>query len=153
MKFKASCYCAFTIALAFVAFGFIDSPEPVDLSWSLIVGMAMTAGFLWPPSFCVCIVLLVPLVPLFMRGSLFFSFTVFILVGFSVAGLLGLWICQILAGGGASLLFDAGSSRAFLFPGVLGMLGAASAWLSLKQDTTGVAGVGGVSNKTMEPTQ
>jgi len=135
---KASLYCACTTPFLFFTILFALSKEPIEIDFDLLLGMAIGGGFLWIQSFVFCFLLLLPLIHLFKRGSFMFSFLIFIIIGFTIPASAMYITSTIQFHGETPALYQEDSFRALmpvLFAGVIGAIGAASAWYSLKRDT------------------
>ena len=134
---KASVYCAFTITILVFFFGFIKDPSPVEVTSRLVSGMFIAATIIWVVSFTLCMILLVPLSPVFKRTPLGFSIVLFAIIGFFIPTVLGYWVGTIPAHGEMPELYKEDNVRAILSivsGGVIGAIGAVTAWYSLKQD-------------------
>jgi hypothetical protein len=133
---KASAYCACTITVLFFVFGFLRNPSIVSITFDLIAGIAIGSVFIWVLSFIFCFVLLIPLLPVFDRSSLMFSFLLFAIIGFYIPAWIGYWSSTIGAHGEIPDLYKENNINALVTivtSGLLGMLGSLSAWYSLKQ--------------------
>ncbi len=135
---KASLYCACTTTILIFVYIFAFTKEPPKIDFDLILGTAMVGGFMWFQSFVFCILLLLPLNHLFKRSSFMFSFLIFIIIGFTIPAT-GMYIMSTIPFHGETPALYKEDNFRFLIPilvvGVVGAIGAASAWYSLKRDT------------------
>lgn len=77
-----------------------------------------------------------PLLPVFERTSLMFSFLLFAIIGFYIPAWIGYWSSTIGAHGETPELYKENNINALVTivtSGLLGALGSLSAWYSLKQ--------------------
>ena len=137
---KASAYCAFSIMTMFFAVGFAQNRSDIVFSMDMLMGLAMAGLFVWLVSFSFCFVLLIPLALVFKRSSLGFSFVLFAVIGFYIPAWIGYFASTIPAHGQTPDLLKPDNINAIttiVLLGIIGIFGALSAWLSLKQDLGG----------------
>ena len=135
---KASIYCASTTTVLFFASLFMFGKETHEIDFMLIFVLTFIGGYLWVKSFVLCLILLLPLNHLFKRSSLMFSFLIFIIIGFTLPAT-GMYIfSSIPFHGETPALYQEDFFKAIM-PivniGVIGAIGAASAWYILKRDS------------------
>ena len=121
-----------------ISIGFIRDESAIEINMDLIFGLLMGAAFIWVLGFIFCAVLLLPLIPIFQRTSLSFSFLLFSIIGFCIPAYLGYLFSIIPSHGEMPVIYKDDNIQTILsiiYGGLVGVAGSVSAWYSLKRDT------------------
>lgn len=135
---KASIYCGFTVTVAMFTIVFLRDNTAIDIDMDLVSGVFLGACLICIIGFVFCLILLVPLVPLFKRTSLTCSLIIFSTIGFFVPAYLSYLVDTIPFHGETPGLYRQDNIQAIMnifYGGITGAVGATSAWFSLKWDS------------------